>query len=223
MCPGHYDLKPADVEALSHAGVVLLHDWQLRMGNVQRVLEAAKTPDERIHVIAVEGNWLAPETQASAVQAIAEVLAEEHAEQPETYASNARAFVDEVREHGEGFRAAIEKAGLPGTRVLCNVMQTPFAEWMGLEVAASFRGGADLSAAEIDALVERAKAADVVLVVDNLQSGSARLSETLARETGTPRVVLSNFPGAFADTPDWASTVARNVELLVEAMETQHE
>lgn len=219
MCPGHYDLKPADVEALSHAQVVLLHDWQMKMGNIQKVLEAAKTPQERMHVIAVEGNWLVPATQAAAAEAIAAVLAEAYPAQGEAFRKTARDYTNEVLNREADFKVAIAEAHFPGRQVLCNVMQAPFIEWAGLEVAVAFQGGTDLSAAELDVLIGEAAAADAVLVVDNLQSGSGRLSETLARELGTPRVVLSNFPGGFPDTPDWESTVARNVRMLAEAME----
>lgn len=223
MCPGHYDLKPSDVENLSHAHVVLLHDWQMPMGNIRRVLDAAKTPADRIHKIAVAGNWLVPETQASAAGAIASVLSGAEPQNADAYLRKAESYRESVLRHGQALRPRIEDARLPGTPVLSNAMQTPFAEWVGLDVAAEYQGGTDLSAGEIEALIEKGRAAGVVLVVDNLQSGSGRLSETLARETGTPRVVLSNFPGGFADAPDWAATVSRNVELLAAAMEKPHE
>ena len=41
----------------------------------------------------------------------------------------------------------------------------------------------------------------------------------LARETGAERVILSNFPGGLPGTETWDRAIARNVELLVDALQ----
>jgi hypothetical protein len=66
-------------------------------------------------------------------------------------------------------------------------------------------------------LVDTGRSENVVLVIDNMQSG-ADAGAGIAEDLGCARVILSNFPGGYDDTDTWEKTIDYNVELLIEAL-----
>jgi len=74
MCPGHYDVKPSDIEALANSKAIFIHDYQENFKNVTGLIEAAENPDLIVRVIDVKGNWMAPPVQAEAVDKIAQAF-----------------------------------------------------------------------------------------------------------------------------------------------------
>lgn len=221
MCPGHFDIRPGDIEAVSGGAALLIQDWQETMPSVKALVQAADLRTDRIHVIRVAGNWMVPEAQAEAVRAIADVLAGLDPDSARAYGSRADARVRAVQETGEAVRARLRAANPSEAPVLCHAMLRPVLEWAGFPVIDTFGGGEEASVASMAKLVRRAREQGVVLVVDNLQSGDATVGEALARDTGAARVVLTNFPGTTDDTATWEQALARNADALLDALARQ--
>jgi len=83
----------------------------------------------------------------------------------------------------------------------------------------------DLSPADVNQLITEAKQAGVVLIIDNLQSGSATLGASIEQDVEAIPVTISNFPGGFENTETWEKAIDKNVDLLLEAWnewEEQH-
>ena len=217
-CPGHYDMRPGDVARVAGCDVLLLHPWQETMPNVTNVVRASGIAPENVLVVPVPGNWMVPGAYAEALQSVAGVL-EAHGLGPEDMPGRVAQRSAEVRTLGETLLARLETAGAAGTAVLCQEMAAPFAEWAGFSVAGAFGRSEDLSVSDVEALVRRGKDRGVSLVIDNLQSGDEAIGAVLARETGAERVILSNFPGGLPGTETWDRAIARNVELLVDALQ----
>ena len=76
MCPGHYDIKTSDIEALANSTALFIHDYQQSFQNIAGAIEAAENPDLIITVLNVTGNWMVPPVQAEAVSKIAQALGE---------------------------------------------------------------------------------------------------------------------------------------------------
>jgi zinc transport system substrate-binding protein len=55
MCPGHYDVKPSDIEALANSDLFIIHNWQQKMANITGLIEAANNPDLPVRVIDIMG------------------------------------------------------------------------------------------------------------------------------------------------------------------------
>jgi len=215
MCPGHFDMRPSDIEALAREAVLLVAPWQRDLPNVTELIAAAGLPAARLRTVAVQGNWMPPPVQAAAVTAIARVLDELGL--ADAAAGRERAAT--VLAFGEGLMGNLADAGAKGARVLCSEQQAAFVRWAGLDVVATFGRPEDLSVAAVERLVARARDSGAALVIDNLQSGDAKTGATLAREAGAVHVVLSNFPGGFDDTDTWEKAVERNAGLLLEGLE----
>jgi ABC-type sugar transport system substrate-binding protein len=66
-------------------------------------------------------------------------------------------------------------------------------------------------------LVDTGRAANVTLVIDNLQSGEDA-GAAVAEELGCTRIILSNFPGGFPDTETWEKAIDKNVQLIMESI-----
>ena len=75
VCPGHYDVKPSDIEALANSKALFIHNYQQNYENVTGAIEAAENPDLIITVLNVTGNWMVPAVQAEVVDKIAQARA----------------------------------------------------------------------------------------------------------------------------------------------------
>jgi len=219
MCPGHFDMRPSDLEALARGGLLIIAAWQRHLPNVADVIQAARVPPDRLCVIDVPENWMVPARQAEAIEAVARVL-EDHAADPVPDATTkAAGRVQAVRAFGQQLKRRLAEAEPGGVGVLCDEQQADFVRWAGFDIAATYGRPEDLSVAAVEHLIEQGRRRRVALVIDNLQSGDAKTGAALARDTGAVHVVLSNFPGGFDGTETWEKAVERNVGLLLGAIE----
>ena len=219
MCPGHFDVRPSDIEALADCRALIIHEWQRPMANVKGIIEAAGLSETRIKVAKPEGNWMVPAVQAEAVRSVARILAEVQPEGAARRAERAAARSKAVLLFGAEVKRRLEQAEVAHVRVLCDEMQAPFVKWAGFDIVAAYGRPEELSVADIQKLIQQARKDGVVLVIDNLQSGDTKISEALARDADAIQVVLSNFPGAFEDTQTWEKALQKNVDLLLTAID----
>ena len=223
LCPGHYDVKPSDIEALANSKAFFIHNYQQNYENVRGLIEAAENPDLIITVINITGNWMTPLVQAEAVGKIAQALGEVDPENAEFYAGNATKRAQAILAKGEEVEDRLLEAELEEVKVICADMQAGFVEWAGFNITATYGRPEDLSVADVEQLVTEAKEAGVALVIDNLQSGATAASETMAQDIGAIQVTISNFPGGFENTETWEKAIDKNVDLLLEALDEWRE
>ena len=218
MCPGHYDVKPSDVERLANSKALLIHNWQENMKNITGLVEAADNPDLIIKVIDVPDTPMVPGVQAQAIDKIAQALSEIDPENSTYYRQRGELRKQAVLTKGEEIQSRLKEAKVSEAKVICSDMQAGFVDWAGFDVVATYGRPEELSVAEVEQLVTEAKQAGVALVIDNLQSGATGSSEAIALDIGAIQVTISNFPGGFEDTETWEKTVDKNVDLLLEAL-----
>ncbi|MGC8846601.1 MAG: metal ABC transporter solute-binding protein, Zn/Mn family, partial [Candidatus Hydrogenedens sp.] len=60
LCPGHFDLKPGDIEKFINAKLVILHTWQKDLPAIKSLIRGTNPPPEKVVYIQVEGNWFVP-------------------------------------------------------------------------------------------------------------------------------------------------------------------
>jgi len=217
MCPGHFDAKPSEIAALKKADGVLLHDWQEAMPGIRSVLRAAQVPGDRVHTIAVSGNWLVPAVQQQAVERVASVLAGLNPAGADEYRAKAAERIEAVRKAGESFLSRVRDGGCSSMSIICQDKLSGFLKWAGFAVIGEYGQDGQLSAGRMSDLVREGRAAGVKLVVDNVQGGGLRTGAALARDTGAAHVILSNFPGGFTGVETWEATLRKNGDLLVRA------
>ncbi|MCU0559363.1 MAG: metal ABC transporter substrate-binding protein [Desulfobacterales bacterium] len=216
-CPGHFDIKPDDMRLLADAELFLLHHWQGRTFS-DGIIRASGNNILQKAVLEVPGNWMAPATQIEATERIAAILAETDPGRAESYRTAAARRAAAVHEAGTAQARRLAAAAAGRTVVLANDMQADFVRWAGFQVAGVFGRGEDMSPRDVEEAIRRGRTQAVRLVVDNLQSGK-QAGINIAKEIGAAQVTLSNFPGGFEGTESWALAIARNVDLLIAAIE----
>jgi zinc transport system substrate-binding protein len=218
LCPGHYDVKPSDIEALANSKALFIHDYQQYFQNINGAVEAAENPDLIITVLNVTGNWMVPAVQAEAVGKIAQALVQLDPENAAYYQERAADREQAILAYGEDVKNELQRAGVDGVKVLCADMQVGFVQWAGFDIVATFGRPEDLSSLDVAQLVTEAQEAGVALVIDNLQSGSATLGATMEQDIEAIPVTISNFPGGLENTETWEKAIDKNVDLLLAAL-----
>ena len=218
VCPGHYDVKPSDIVALANSKALFIHNYQQNYENIARAIEAAENPDLIITVLNVTGNWMVPAVQAEGVSKIAQALGEIYPENAAYYAGNATERAQAILAYGEQVKDRLQDAAVDGIKVICAAMQEGFVRWAGFDVTATYGRPEELSPADVQQLITEAIEAGVVLVIDNLQSGTTTLGASLGQDIEAIPVTISNFPGGLANTETWERAIDKNVDLLLEAL-----
>ena len=218
MCPGHYDVKPGDVEALANGELFIIHNWQQDKANITGLIEAANNPDLPIRVINIADAPMLPSYQIEMVDSLSLILAEMSPGDSDYYQESAANRKEVISAKEVEIKDRLKNANFSGIKVLCDKMQADFIGWLGFDVVASYSRPEELSAGDMEQLITEGKQAGVLLVIDNLQSGGTDNSEGIARDTGAIQVIISNFPGAFENTETWDKAVDKNIDLLLEAL-----
>jgi zinc transport system substrate-binding protein len=218
MCPGHYDVKPSDVERLANSEVLIIHNWQQNMKNISDLVEAADNPDLVIKVIDVPDMPMVPQIQAETTDKIAQALGEIDPENSAYYQEKAAERTQAILAKGDEVKDKFQAANVSGVKVLCVEYQAGFAEWAGFNVVDTYSRPEDLSPADVNQLITEAEQAGVALIIDNLQSGTATLGEAIEQDVEAIPVTISNFPGGFENTETWEKAIDKNADLLLEAL-----
>ena len=216
QCPGHFDVKPSDIQMLADAKLFLMHGWQGEMFSTDLV-KSANNPELKVVILNIPGNWMTPTVQAQAVGNITSTLAEIDPQNASYYQNNARSQQAAITAEGNELKARLEAGNLSQFNVICSEQITGLVQWTGFNVIASYGRPEDLSIKDLQDLIEKAKEASVALVIDNLQSGF-NAGEAMVQDIGAIQVTLSNFPGGFDNTETWEKAVENDVDLLLEAL-----
>ena len=218
VCPGQYDVKPSDIEALTQSKALLIHNYQQTYQNIAGAVEAADNHDLITTVLNVTGNWMVPAVQAEGVGKIAQALGEIYPENAAYYAGNATERAQAILAYGEQVKDRLQDAAVDGVKVICAAMQEGFVRWAGFDVVATYGRPEELSPADVEQLITEAIEAGVALVIDNLQSGSTTLGAALEQDIEAIPVTISNFPGGLENTETWEKAIDKNVDLLLDAL-----
>jgi zinc transport system substrate-binding protein len=217
-CPGHYDVKPSEIEALANSRAFFIHSFQQSYENVTGAIEAANNPGLIVKVLNVTGNWMVPAVQAEGVSKIAQALGEIYPENAVYYQGNATERAQVILAYGEGVKDRLQQGSVDGVKVICAEMQAGFVGWAGFDIVATFGRPEDLTPAQVANLINEAQEAGVALIIDNLQSGSTTLGASMEQDIDAVAVTISNFPGGLQNTETWEKAIDKNVDLLLEAL-----
>jgi zinc transport system substrate-binding protein len=217
-CPGHYDLKPGDLRILEKADAVFLHPWQEKQSHIQTLIRAASKKNLRVLVVPIQGNWMVPDLQSKATRTIARMLSQIDPEAAPQYEKAMDGRTLSVNHTDRDLKRKLDAAGAQRTAVLCATIQKEFVSWAGFHIAGEYDRLEDLTPEKMAALVEKARKAQVTLVIDNVQSG-LNAGRGMAAELGARQVNLSNFPGGLKSTETWGKSILKNVEILVDALQ----
>ena len=216
QCPGHFDVKPGDIQKLADADIFLMHGWQGEKFS-QGLIASANNPNLTVHKINVKGNWMTPPVQLTAIDEISSILSQADTQNSSFYQEQAAKLKGIIETKSAEIKNKLAKEDLARVNVMCADQQPGFVKWTGLNVIATFGRPDSLTPQAVKELVDKGKAAKVTLIIDNLQSGKDA-GAGIAEELGCKRIILSNFPGGFDNTETWEKAIDRNIELILEAI-----
>ena len=220
QCPGHFDCTPGDIQKLADADLFLLHGWQGEKFSEELIATADNDKLVSIQVNAKVGenmNWMTPSVQSDAVDRITDALAQVDEANSDKYREAADKYKEQITEEGKEIREKLAAINPGGVNVLCADQQAGFVGWAGFNIVSIFGRPETLTPQVVKDLVDQGRTGNVVLVIDNMQSG-ADAGAGIAEELGCSRVILSNFPGGYENTSTWEDTIEYNAELLIEAL-----
>ena len=210
-CPGHNDLKAADIIFASSADVALLHTFQMNLPQIKNIFTSANNKNLRIEAISAVGNWMAPPVQAQATIQISQILSEIKPE----WAKDIKTRTNNRLNRIEAAEISAKKilSPLHNRKVIAAKMQADFVSWAGFTVISEYERAENMSPKAIIKLLESAQGEKIIGVIDNLQSG-ADAGFPLANELKVPHLVLSNFPGSLQGVNDYFDLLDYNVKIL---------
>ena len=220
QCPGHFDVKPGDVQKLADADLFLMHGWQGEMFS-EELIASADNPDLKTVVINAKvgenTNWMTPPVQKAAVDLITDALSQVDADNSAVYQENAADYKDAIDAKEAEIKTRISGENFASVNVMCNEQLTGLVRWMGLNIITTYGRPDSLTPQVVKELVDKARDEGVVLFIDNLQSG-AEAAVQMAEEVGCKRVTFTNFPGGFDGTGAWEKAIDYDIALVLEAI-----
>jgi zinc transport system substrate-binding protein len=220
QCPGHFDVKPGDIQKLADTDLFILHGWQGEKFS-QDLIASADNADLRVVSLDIQttdgDNWMVPSVQQEAVDKIAAALAEVDPEHATTYQQQATAYKEVVAVKEAEITTELSQVDLSTVNVMCAEMQAGFVSWLGLNLVSSYGRPDALTPQVVRDLVDTGSNEGVTLIIDNLQSGQDA-GAAIAEELGCSRIILSNFPGGFPETETWEKAIDYNINLILQVV-----
>lgn len=220
QCPGHFDVKPGDIQKLSDADLFLLHGWQGEKFS-EELIASANNPELAVVQINVKvgenTNWMTPPVQQAAVDKITDALCEVDDANWSVYQEAADRYKGIIVAKESEVKKKLAKLNPASVSVMCAEMQAGFVNWAGFNVAATYGRPDSLTPQVVKDLIDKGRAGDVALIIDNMQSGKDA-GAGIAEELDCARVILSNFPGGYDNTETWEKTIEHSVELILNAL-----
>ncbi|MGC9066777.1 MAG: metal ABC transporter substrate-binding protein, partial [Candidatus Ratteibacteria bacterium] len=214
ICPGHYEVKPKDIEKLCHNGVLLYHGWE---GFVDDISKSIAGSGAKMFQINIKGNWLIPAVQILAAEKITEILSSIDPENKKFYEKNCASYKNRMNALDSKVKAIVSVNKIKDTPVISSVMQKELLEYLGLRVIGCFGRDEEITPGMITRLISDAEKYNVKLIVSNLQSGTST-GETLAKRIHRPHVILSNFPGGLKGTDNIENTLLKNLQIIIDLL-----
>ena len=216
QCPGHFDVKPSDIQKLADADLFLLHGWQGEMFS-QELITSANNPDLTVIKIDIQGNWMTPPVQIEAIDKITAGLSQVDAGNGSAYQESAAEIKGMVEAKEAEVEERLAEVNLSSINVMCADQLPGFVQWAGFNIVAAYGRPDSLTPQAVKELVDKGREGKVTLIIDNMQSGKDA-GAGIAEELGSARVILSNFPGGYENTETWEKAIDYNVELLLEVI-----
>lgn len=216
QCPGHFDVKPGDIQKLTDADLFLMHGWQGEKFSQDLIASAGNT-DLSVVTLNIKGNWMTPAVQEAAIDEISTAMIQADPDNSSAYEDGAAAYKNAISAKQAEVTERLSQANLSQVNVMCADQQMGFVSWTGLNVVDIFGRPETMTIQIVKDLVDEGRAAEVTLIIDNLQSGQDA-GKSLAEDLGATRIILSNFPGGFDDTETWEKAIDKNIDLILDAV-----
>jgi zinc transport system substrate-binding protein len=211
-CPGHFDLRPSQVDQLRRCRLLLRFDFQQAID--AHLLDGQAGP--AVASIEVPGALCEPASYLSVCRQVGQRLVACGLARAQDAQRQAGEVERRMAELSRRLRGQVQQAGLTDRPVLCSGHQEGFCRWLGLNVVRTFRGGDSDSLGQLDEAVRTGRQAGAKLIVANRPEGRGA-ADALAEKLGAQVVVFDNFPAEPMQTGTFESMIQQNVDRLIQA------
>lgn len=212
-CPGHFDIRPSDVQKLRGCKTLLRFDFQK---SLDARLDNSGNSRPSVCEVSVRGGMARPDTYFEACCQVAAHLTAVGMLERGTAELRLNAIKSRLEKLACDSTNRLVAAVLTATPVVASQHQRDFCEWLGFKVVASYRAADVASISEINHSITAGKLAQVKLVIANLPEGR-RTADALAGRLNARVVVLENFPASRNNRVSFDEMVAGNVDKLLRA------
>jgi ABC-type Zn uptake system ZnuABC Zn-binding protein ZnuA len=217
VCPSHFDVRPSHVAEVGKASLILYHGMEPWLDGL---ITASGNQD--VVRAQLEGPWNAPELAIKKIEQVSDALIQADPQNASYYEENAAAAVAEIQRVADTIKRETETLEVETTPVLCMEWQQYLVEWLGFTIVGMYGPPETLSVKDVHTLIAQGSNANVMLVIDNLQSGT-ELGSEIAAEVGAYHVTLTNFPNAVPETDTIAKMIEYNARQLFDAVKQYQE
>ena len=187
----------------------------------EELIVSADNPDLTTVIIDVKvgenTNWMTPEVQQAAVDKIVAALSQGDSNNSAAYEKVAIEYKSEVQVKGAEVKARLAEEDLASINVMCAEQLTGLVRWMGLNIITTYGRPDSLTPEVVKELVDTGREENVILIIDNLQSGQDA-GAGLAEELGCKRIIFTNFPGGFDNTETWEKALDYDANLVLQVI-----
>ncbi|HOK08964.1 MAG TPA: zinc ABC transporter substrate-binding protein [Candidatus Hydrogenedens sp.] len=222
LCPGHFDLKPSDIEKFINAKLVILHTWQKDLPAIKSLIRGTNPSPEKVVYIQVEGNWLVPKNYILGLEKVGAELIKAGLLTEESYKQQIDKRKKEILNFEQQILNNIKVFQPENFPVITSVFQSDFMNWLGFKVVATFPRTEEINLSLWGEILSKGKKEKAKIVVENLQSGEIELVKRLASELNAQSVILSGFPYACPSCNSWEASVQNNIDILLKAVKNTH-
>lgn len=206
MCPGHFDVKPKDIADLGRSRIFFCHGFE---GWVEKISNSVGRGRLKRITINVKGNWMVPEIQKKAARRIFRHLCQILPKDKEYLEKNLKSYERKI----DSALSKIDLTVFKGIPVVTAQYQVQFLGWLGFQIVDTYGRPEEFNPAQLKRIISKAKKNNIILVVDNFQSGPDA-GQPIAEETNAKHVVLTNFPL----DESYPETLLKNIEKLKKAL-----
>ncbi len=211
MCPGHFDLRPSQIERLQQCKMLVRFDFQTSLDS--KILPVSK-PDLKIAAIKIDGGLCEPESYLSACRQICRELSCAGIIDSTIAENRLSAIEKRMKEISGWAQQQMKQADLIGRPVLANSHQAKFCRRLGLMVVSTFSSADTAGIREIDSILSAGKKANVKLIVANAPQGR-QMADALAKSLGAKVAMLNNFPEPAQGQNSFDALFIDNIRVLV--------
>ena len=134
QCPGHFDVKPGDIQMLADASLFLIHNWQGEKFS-DDLIASANNENLTTIMVDIPGNWMTPPVQREAADKIAAALAQIDPGNSAAYQQAATEYKADVTAKEAEVTQQLEQLNPGSVNVLCDEQQTGFVKWAGFNIS----------------------------------------------------------------------------------------
>ncbi len=187
-CPGHFDMRPSQLQAIRGARLLLRLDFQ---GSLDRKLADLPGSDLKIVAVHIDGGMCEPASYMQACKQVADALVDCDFLSAEAAEERLTQIEQRLAERQADWLKQVEP--LHGTHIVTSTHQERFCRWLGLEVVGTFSAMDSARVGEVNDTIVAGDREGVELVIANHPEGRTA-ADALAHRLDATVCVFSNFP-----------------------------